>query len=205
MSFVYTVTHLESPADSLPWRWTAQPTFCLRRIWRWNLWIRFFQQIHCRNLWSTRGTTCCRTIVNSRLPPGAHSSSMNWSISCFVCLDLSFNSFLSCRSIRSNRYVELKEFRIFIVSFLVKNRKNILFLLTPHIWFCHCVCRINQKHGRNSGSALRCCCLITFVSSYRSSAGRITLLSSSAFLMTGTPCLAGENTSRIYIMIEIKK
>ncbi len=64
--------------------------------------------------------------------------------------------------------------------------------------FCHCDSRINQRHGRNSGSALRCCCLITSVSSYRSSVGRITLLSSSAFLMTGTPCLAGENTSHIY-------
>lgn len=95
-----TVTHLEQP-----WRWTARPTFCLRHIWRWNMWIHFFLEIRCRNLWSTHGITCCRTTANSRSPPGARSSSMNWSTSCSVCLDLSSSSSLSCRSIRSNRYV----------------------------------------------------------------------------------------------------
>lgn len=104
-----------------------------------------------------RGTTCCRTTPNSRLPPGARSSSMNSFISSSACLDLSFSFFLSCKSIRSSR--------------------------------------INQRHGRNSGSASRCCCLITSVYSYRSSAAHITSLSSSASLMTGTPCPAGENTA----------
>ncbi len=115
----------------------------------------------------------------------------------FCLPGLYFSSSLSCRSIRSNRYVESKDnfssVTILIWIFIVFcNLYNSLYM------FCHCDSRINQRHGRNSGSALRCCCLITSVSSYRSSAGRITLLSSSAFLMTGTPCLAGENTSHIY-------
>lgn len=82
-----------------------------------------------------------------------------------------------------------------IKGFILLNWTFIYFWLTFHICFCCCACRINQRHGRNSGSALKCCCLITSVSNYRSSVEHFTLLSSSASLMTGTQCLAGENSS----------
>lgn len=89
----------------------------------------------------------------------------------------------------------MQKYKIQQVCVLFILRDDILDLWVL-VWsfMCVCVfsCRTNQRLWRSSGDASKCFFLTIFVSSFLWSVEHITSLNSSAFLMIGTRCHAGQ-------------